>query len=107
MVFPKGSGLEGEWYLEVLGLGYLEGIPAGQAPSLASPRGLQSALTSLLPPHPALHTHPCLVLAIRSPLPLNFWILSPSGLILPPSQPYTQNLTHSWSPKTIHSFSKD
>lgn len=46
------------------------------------------------------HTHSCLVLGIRS-LPLNIWILSPSDLVLPPSQPYTQNLTHSWSPKTI------
>lgn len=27
--------------------------------------------------------------------------------VLHPSQPYTQNVPHSWSPETIHSFNKD
>lgn len=104
MVFPKGSGLEGERYLEVLGPGYLEGIPVGQAQSSAAERLTVSSHFTSSPPPRRPHTHPCLALALRS-LPLK--ILSASSLILPPSQSYTQNLTHSWSPKTMHSFNKD
>lgn len=68
---PKVLGLEGERYLEVLGPGHPERIPAGRAPSSAAERGLQSALTSLPPP---LYTHSCLVLLLRF-LPLKFWFL--------------------------------
>lgn len=75
MVLPKGLGLVGERYLEVLGPGHLERIPAGQAPSSAAERGLRSALTSFPPP---LYTHSGLVLVLRF-LPLNFWFLSPSS----------------------------
>ena len=39
MVLPKSLGLEGERYLEVLGPGHLDRIPAGQAPSSAAERG--------------------------------------------------------------------
>ena len=73
----------------------------GQGPGAAGEKLKVS--THLVPPlhtHARAHTHTCLVLGMMFSLPLNFWIPGPSGhVLLPPSQPYTHNLTHSWSPK--------
>lgn len=74
MVLPKGLGLVGERYLEVLGPGHLERIPAGQALSSAAERITVSSHFISSP----LYTHSGLVLVLRF-LPLNFWFLSPSS----------------------------